>query len=139
MSVVTKLNSIKTSAMHPLCLTIIRRPDLVVDHISAYAALLTHEASEAGHSLVNRALLWAIVVMASTIGVVLSGTALMLGVLQNQFHWILVFVPGVMVFCAFVALVRAKQAVLSQYFFNIQSQLRSDAQALRAAADQKVQ
>ena len=125
--------------MHPLCLTIVRRPDLVFDHLSAYAALLTHEAGEAGHSLVNRALLWAFVVMAGAIGLVLSGTALMLGVLQNQFHWILVGVPGVVVFCAFVALARAKQAVLSKHFSNIQSQLLSDAQALRAAADPKVQ
>lgn len=125
--------------MHPLYITMVRRPDLVVDHLSAYAALLTQEASEAGHSLANRALFWAMAVMAGAIGVVLSGTALMLGVLQNQFHWILVAVPGVMVFCAFVALARARQAVFSQHFSNIQSQLLSDAQALRAAADQKVQ
>lgn len=124
--------------MHPLCLTIIRRPDLVADHLGAYAALFQQEASEASHSLVNRALLWAMAVMSAAIGVVLSGTALMLGVLQNQFHWILVAVPAVMLLCALVALAQAKQAVFSQHFSNIKSQLLSDAQALRAAADHKV-
>ena len=32
--------------MHPLCLTILRRPDLIVDHLGAYAALIQQEASK---------------------------------------------------------------------------------------------
>jgi cytochrome bd-type quinol oxidase subunit 2 len=125
--------------MHPLCLTIIRRPDLVVDHLSAYAALLTQEASQASQILANRVLLWLLAVISGAIGVVLSGTALMLGVLQNQFHWILVAVPGVLVLCALVALAQAKQAVMASHFANIKSQLLSDAQALRVAAGHEAQ
>jgi cytochrome bd-type quinol oxidase subunit 2 len=125
--------------MHPLCLTIIRRPDLVVDHLSAYAALLTQEASQASQTLANRVLLWLLAVISGAIGVVLSGTALMLGVLQNQFHWILVAVPGVLVLCALVALAQAKQAVMASHFANIKSQLLSDAQALRVAAGHEAQ
>ena len=48
--------------MHPLCFTIIRRPDLVVDHLSAYAALLQQEASQASQTLITRVLIWFIVV-----------------------------------------------------------------------------
>jgi cytochrome bd-type quinol oxidase subunit 2 len=125
--------------MHPLYLTVIRRPDLIVDHLGAYAALLTQEASQASQALANRALLWIVVVFSGAIGVVLSGTALMLGVLQNQFHWILVAVPGVMVFCALVALAQAKQAVFASHFANIKSQLFSDAQALRVVAGHEAQ
>jgi hypothetical protein len=124
--------------MHPLFLTIIRRPDLLVDHISAYADLLTKEASEASHSLVNRALLWLIAVMSFAIAVVLFGTALMLGVLQDKFHWILVAVPSVMLLCAIVGLIRAKRPTTTEHLSNIKSQFFNDSQALRMAAGHEV-
>ena len=124
--------------MHPLFFTIIRRPDLAINHISAYASLLAQEANQASHSLVNRVLMWLLVVISVAICVVLAGVALMLGVLQNQFHWILVAVPGAMAFCALLAFFSAKQAVLTDRFANIKSQLVSDAAALRGAAGNKV-
>lgn len=125
--------------MHPLCLTIIRRPDLIVDHLSAYAALFQQEANLASLAMVNRVLIWFIAGLSAAICVVLSGTALMLGVLQNQFHWILVAVPGVMAFCALGAFAWTRQPVLAEHFSNVKSQLSSDASALRAAAGHKVQ
>ena len=125
--------------MHPLCSTIIRRPDLVVDHLSAYAALLTQEAGQASRALVNRALIFAIGVMSGVVFVILSGIALMLGVLQNQFHWILVAVPGVMALCAMGALTWTKKTILSSHFANIKSQFLSDAQALRIASGKETQ
>lgn len=125
--------------MHPLFLTIIRRPDLLVDHINAYADLLTQEASEASHSLVNRVVLWLIAVISVAIAVVLLGTALMLGVLQDKFHWILVAVPGVIVICAIVGLTWAKRPFSTDHLSNIKSQLFNDAKALRMAAGQEVQ
>jgi cytochrome bd-type quinol oxidase subunit 2 len=124
--------------MHPLCITIIRRPDLVMDHLGAYAALLTQEASQASHALVTRALVWFVAILSLAICIVLSGTALMLGILQNQFHWILVAVPGAMALCALVAFTMTKQTILANRFTNIKSQLLSDAAALRAAAGNQV-
>ena len=125
--------------MHPLCLTIIRRPDLVVDHLGAYAALLQQEASNASQTLIKRIFIWLIAVLSLVICAVLSGTALMLGVLQNQFHWILVAVPGAVALCALVAFACTKQSTLADHFSNIKSQLLSDASALRSAAGHKVQ
>ncbi len=125
--------------MHPLCLTILRRPDLVVDHLSAYAALLQQEASQASQTLITRVLIWFIVVLSAAICVVLSGTALMLGVLQNQFHWILVAVPGAMALCALGAFAWTRHPILTDHFSNVKSQLLSDASALRTAAGHKVQ
>jgi Kef-type K+ transport system membrane component KefB len=124
--------------MHPLFLTIIRRPDLVMDHLSAYAALFKQETNDASKLLMRRVLAWLMAVMFVAIFVVFSGVALMLGVLQNQFHWILVAVPGAMAFCALLAFFSAKQAVLADRFAIIKSQLVSDAAALRAAAGSKV-
>jgi multidrug efflux pump subunit AcrB len=125
--------------MHPFCFTIIRRPDLVIDHLSAYAALLQQEASQASQTLVNRVLIWCIAITSAAICVVFSGTALMVGVLNNQFHWILVAVPGSMAICALVAISLARKPVLAEHFSNVKSQLLSDAQALRTASGHKVQ
>lgn len=120
--------------MHPLFLTIIRRPDLVVNHLGAYAALLKQETNDAGRTLITRILVWLIAVMSVVICVVLAGTALMLGVLQNQFHWVLVAVPGTMALCSLVAFICTTKIVLANHFSNITSQLLSDASALRTAA-----
>jgi hypothetical protein len=121
--------------MHPLCLTIIRRPDLVIDHLSAYAALLNQEANDASRLLMRRVLAWLAAIMACVIFTIFSGVALMLGVLQNQFHWILVAVPGTLAFCALIAFAWAKQTVLTDGFTNIRTQFLSDAAALRSTTN----
>lgn len=122
--------------MHPLFLTIIRRPDLVMDHLSAYAALFKQETNDASKLLMRRVLAWLMAVMFVAIFVVFSGVALMLGVLQNQFHWILLVVPGAMALCALCAFALAKKTVWAERFTNVNSQFLSDAAALRAAAGQ---
>ncbi|MEY4911081.1 MAG: hypothetical protein RL761_744 [Pseudomonadota bacterium] len=120
--------------MHPLLFTLVRRPDLVVNHLGAYAALLKQETNDASKALVSRILVWFIALMSAAICVVLSGTALMLGVLQNQFHWILVAVPGVLALCGLGAFSWATQNVVASHFSNITSQFLSDVSALRATA-----
>jgi type IV secretory pathway VirB2 component (pilin) len=107
---------------------------LVVDHLSAYAALLAQETNDASKTLVTRVLVWLIALISVVICVVFSGIALMLGVLQNQFHWILVAVPGVMALCALGAFAYTKQNVVANHFSNIKSQFLSDSTALRLAA-----
>jgi hypothetical protein len=123
--------------MHPLLLTIIRRPDLLINHMSAYASLLAQETNQASQSLVNRVLIWFLVVFSVAICVVLAGVALMLGILQNQFHWILVVVPGAMALCALCGFACTKKIILTSHFSNIKSQFLDDAAALSAAAGKK--
>jgi hypothetical protein len=123
--------------MHPLFLTIIRRPDLVINHMNAYASLLAQEANQASQSLVNRVLIWFLVVFSVAICVVLAGVALMLGILQNQFHWVLVAVPGAMALCALCGFACTKRIILTSHFSNIKSQFLDDAAALSAAAGKK--
>jgi uncharacterized RDD family membrane protein YckC len=124
--------------MHPLCSTIIRRPDLVIDHLSAYAALLTQEANSASKLLLRRLIAFVIAIMACVICTVLAGTALMLGFLHNQFHWILIAVPGTLALAALVAITLAKKIALTEIFTNIKSQFSSDAAALRGSSGTEV-
>lgn len=120
--------------LHPLFSTIVQRPDLVMDHVSAYAALFHEEASDAGAELVARAVAWVIAVLAAAVFVGLAGTAVMLGALQNQFHWALVMVPGIALAIAIGAALRARKPFANERFPELKAQIDSDARALRMAA-----
>lgn len=120
--------------LHPLFSTLVQRPDLVVDHVSAYAALFLEEASDAGTEVVTKAVAWVLVVLAGVLFAGLAGVALMLGLLQNQFHWALVFVPGAALLVGLIALVWARKPLRSNHFPELKTQIDSDARALRAVA-----
>ena len=58
----------------------------------------------------------------------------MLGVLHNQFHWVLVAVPGASLLIAVIATLRAGKPFRSERFPELKAQIRDDARALRMAA-----
>jgi peptidoglycan/LPS O-acetylase OafA/YrhL len=120
--------------LHPLFSTIVQRPDLVADHLSAYAALFQEEASEAGSEVLTRVVAWAVAVVAAAVFLCLAGTAVMLGMLHNQFHWALVVVPGVALAILVGAALRARKPLTSERFPELKAQIDSDARALRMAA-----
>lgn len=120
--------------LHPLFSTIVQRPDLVMDHLSAYGSLLHKEASSAGSELLARVLAGLVAVLAGVVFLGLAGTALMLGVLHNQFHWVLVAVPGVALVLLVIAAMMAMKRPKNERFPELQAQLDSDAQALRTVA-----
>lgn len=105
-----------------------------MDHLSAYGALLQEEASSVSSELVGRATAWVLAVMAAVVFLGLSGTALMLGVLQNHFHWVLVAVPGVALALMVIAIIVAKKPLRSERFPELKAQIDSDARALRIVA-----
>ena len=105
-----------------------------MDHVAGYAALVREEASAAGSEVLGRAIAWLFVVVSAACFMLLAGIALMLGVLQNQFHWVLVAVPGVVLLSGVVAFVQAKKPFKSERFPELRAQLDSDARALRTVA-----
>jgi hypothetical protein len=120
--------------LHPLFSTLVQRPDLVVDHLSAYAALFHDEASSAASALLTRAVAWVLVVLSAVVFLGLAGTALMLGLLQNQFHWGLVAVPGFALGLLLIAFFVAKKPLQSERFTELKAQMDSDKRALRSVA-----
>jgi uncharacterized membrane protein YbhN (UPF0104 family) len=120
--------------LHPLFSTLIQRPDLVVDHLSAYAQLFQQEATSAGTSLMSRVIAWVAAAVSALVFLGLAGAAIMLGVLQNQFHWVLVAVPGCALLAMVAAVIWAKKPVKSEKFPELRAQLDSDTRALRSVA-----
>ncbi len=105
-----------------------------MDHLSAYGSLFHQEASRAGSELLARALAGVVAILALAVFLGLAGTALMLGFLQNQFHWMLVAVPGFALALLLVAVLVALKPLKSERFPELKAQIDSDAQALRTVA-----
>lgn len=120
--------------LHPLFSTVIQRPDLVADHLSAYAALVGQEVRTVGTQFVARIVACVLAVLCGFLFLTLSGVALMLGVLQNQFHWVLLAAPGVALVMTIVAVAMARKPMPQEQFPELKAQLDSDVHALRMAA-----
>lgn len=119
--------------VHPIFKVLVRRPELVVDHLSGYAALATQEATTLGTEVLRRAIAWGVAAIAFMVFLVLAGVALMLGFMQDQFHWVLVLAPGAALALALIAMVMARKSLPTQAFVELRGQLEADAQALRMA------
>lgn len=120
--------------LHPLFSALVHRPDLVVDHVSAYAALLQAEAAAAGSQWMGRALAWVLVAAGGLLFAVFAGVALMVGVLMAQFHWVLLAVPGFFLALTALAYLRARQAPPSSGFADLKAQFENDVRTLRSVA-----
>jgi hypothetical protein len=120
--------------LHPLFSTLIQRPDLLVEHVSAYSALFHQEAAQAGSVLIKRYVAWAMAAMFGLVFVLFAGIALMMGTLHNQFHWVLLGVPGVALLLTLIAVLKAKVPLADARFTELKAQIDSDVQALRAVS-----
>lgn len=116
--------------VHPIFSVLITRPELVVDHVAGYAALVQEEASSVGLEVAKRVIAWAVAAVGLLIFLLLAGIAVMLGAL-HEFHWALVLAPGVALLVAVGAWSYARKSLPSKAFSELKAQLGADAQALR--------
>ena len=122
--------------LHPLFTVLIRKPELVVEHLSGYVALLQEEFTSMGTSVAVKAAAWGVVLVMGCVFLVLAGVSLMLGALHG-FHWALLAVPGVVFLVVVIALFFARKPSTGKRFEDIKAQLDADVMALRIAGDQK--
>jgi hypothetical protein len=118
--------------VHPIFSVLITRPELVMDHVAGYAALVQEEASIVGVQVARRVIAWGVAVLGLIVFLVLAGVAVMLGAMQGEFHWVLVAAPGAALAVSVLAWSVARQRLSTQAFTELKAQLDADAQALRA-------
>src|SRR5829696_7481375 len=117
--------------VHPIFSVLITKPELVMDHVAGYAALVQEEASTVGVQVARRVIAWGVAVMALVVFLVLAGVAVMLGAMQDRFHWVLVIAPGVALLVSLVAWNVGRQRLPEKAFTELKAQLDADARALR--------
>lgn len=117
--------------LHPIFLVLVRRPELVIDHLAGYADLAREEAAHAGAALARRALAWAVAVAAFLAFLVLAGTAAMLGAVLGEFHWMLLAVPAAALALSGAALLQTRRGPPHPALTELRAQWRADVEALR--------
>lgn len=117
--------------LHPIFTVLVTKPELVLEHVSGYAALVREEASTVGLEVAKRAIAWGVTLFALLVFLILAGVAFMLGAV-HEFHWALVIVPGVALAVAVAGFLVARKRLPEKAFTELKAQLDADAAALRA-------
>lgn len=118
--------------MHPIISVLITKPELVMEHVAGYAALMREEASTVGTEVAKRAIAWGVTLFAFLVFLILAGVAAMLAAVQEQFHWAFVVVPAIALVISVIAFTVARQRLPEKAFTELKAQLDADAEALRA-------
>lgn len=122
--------------MHPLLALLATRPQLLLDHAQAYAALLGEEFGQASNDWQRRTLLQVAALGFLGVSAVLAGVAVMLWVtlaIPATAPWVLVAVPVLPLLIAIVFLLLARQSNGREPFANLSRQVNADVALLRAA------
>ncbi len=125
--------------IHPLFRTLATRPELLAEHLGAYAQLVSVEASETTAQLRMHAL-WAVgIALGAALGTGLTGTALLLlavvPVAQMPYPWLLLIVPLVPWLAALACWLKMRQHPLDYSFELLREQVALDAALLREASE----
>lgn len=118
--------------LHPIFSVLITKPELVMEHAAGYAALMREEASSVGTEVARRAVAWGVTLFALLVFLILAGVAIMLGAVQDRFHWSFVVVPGIALAISLAAFTQARKRLPEKAFTELKAQLDADARALRA-------
>lgn len=115
-----------------------QRPDLLVDHVLAYADLAKTEIDALKQRLLRQIIAGAIALAMSLAFVVVSGVALMLhavGSANSDSSWVLLAVPGFMLALAMLAALLALSKGGARTTSSLSAQLKQDARAFRTVLE----
>jgi len=123
--------------LHPLFTLLIRKPELVVEHLAGYGALVHEEVSDVGVQLATRMAAWGAMVVMASVFVTLTGVAVMLGFAMQTCHWALVVVPAVALLATGGCFLYARTPMPATRFDGLKAQIDADVQAMRIAGERK--
>ncbi|MFL6665104.1 MAG: hypothetical protein ACJ8G7_23275 [Rhizobacter sp.] len=127
--------------IHPLFRLLVSEPQMLADHVEAYAELVAEEAGAVANRIKRRLLMQAISVFAVIFAVFLAAIALMLWAVvpteSMRAPWMLIVVPGVPAILAIGCYFGAKKpAEDSRGMKAIREQMAADAEMLRSVGAQ---
>jgi hypothetical protein len=122
--------------LHPIFSTVLGHPELIVQHLANYAALIKVETNTATRMLMSRVVAGVLAAVSGTLALAFTGVAIMLGVLHGSFHWVLVAVPGVALLIALIAGYLAARPSTFSAFEDLRTQLDADVQAMQLGKGQ---
>lgn len=121
--------------MHPIYGALLRRPDLLAAHVSNYVALAKEEAGSVARGVAVRAAAGAAAGVAILLALGLTGVAVMLGAIHDEFVWALVIVPGIAWLIGVIGLLLALRPAQMEVVRDLKTQVEADVAALRVAGE----
>ena len=131
------MSRIAAVMVHPLVRLAASRPQMLAEHVAAYASLVTEEVTIAAAQVKRRLSLQLIGFGCLGIGAVLAGVAVMLwaSLPSVSMPWLLVLTPLIPALCGTAALQIATSDETRDPFAPLQRQLAADAAMLRRAVE----
>jgi len=121
--------------IHPLLKLIATEPQVLGDHVEAYAELVGDEVKKTGSAWATRLGYYLGALCLLGVGLVFVGVALMLWATLPpsgfQAPWVLIAVPAVALVAALVCVMLARQSPIESAFDNVKKQLNADMAMLR--------
>jgi hypothetical protein len=121
--------------IHPLLKLIATEPQVLGDHVEAYAELVGDEVRKTSTAWATRLGFYLAALFLLGVGLVLVGVALMLWaslpMAGFQAPWVLIAVPAVTLAAAVVCVVLARRSPIESAFDNVKKQLSADMAMLR--------
>jgi hypothetical protein len=125
--------------IHPLFCTLASRPELLAEHLGAYAQLVSVEAGETTAQLRRKSLLAVAMGLCLALALSLAGIALLLlaavPLAQMPMPWLLSVVPATPLAGALIAWLQMRRQPLSCSFDLLRQQLALDTALLRDASE----
>ena len=118
--------------LHPIFSLLIRRPDLVADHVAGYSALVQEQVASFGTEVLARVVALVVAAVAAITFLTLCGVAIMVGAVNHEFHWTLIVVPGIALAIAIGGVLLARKPLTSNRFGEVKAQFRADMNVLRS-------
>ncbi|MGJ7506308.1 hypothetical protein [Variovorax sp. GT1P44] len=121
--------------IHPIFKALLKRPELVVQHLANYVDLLKYELTDVGKGLLVQAVAGVVAAVSLLLALGLTGIAVMLGLLAGRFHWSLVGVPAVAWVGALVGGLLATRSKLREDVKGVSDEIERDVRVLRLAKE----
>jgi thiosulfate reductase cytochrome b subunit len=113
------------------------RPDLLIDHAQAYAALVKNEIDFIKRQWIRRIVAAAVAFSMALAFVILTGVALMLNAtvaINSETGWLLLAIPFALLVVTIIS-ARVATAKLTPSTQSLSAQIQLDLQAIRAATE----
>ena len=121
--------------IHPLLRLIATEPQILGDHVEAYAELVGDEVKKTSSAWSLRIALYLAALALACVAIVLTGVAVMLWATLPpsgfQVPWLLVVVPAAGFVAAIVCVLLARRNPVENAFDNVKKQLSADMAMLR--------
>jgi uncharacterized membrane protein YqjE len=121
--------------IHPLLQLIATKPQLLGDHVEAYAELVSAEVSNTSKRWISRAVLWAASAFLIGLFIAFAGVALMLWAVvptdAMNIPWLLLVVPVVPLAAGTACILLAKSHPQQNAFQTVKEQISADMAMLR--------